>query len=155
MCSVASFLLTDRGTIFGNVTLMHHAKPSTIQLHIQPIHWIHNSLEVGSQWSCKQTESWYQCSQYQSYFIFSVKVLITLPLYALVCVYVCMPAFVKEWKELPSMYAPYLLILANWGPSHHSNCAPWKPCKKKSRLTSAGGLRMCHPRKDWGHGCCT
>lgn len=35
--SLSAVLLTDRGTIFSRATLMHHAKPSTIQLHIQPI----------------------------------------------------------------------------------------------------------------------
>lgn len=35
--SLSAVLLTDRGTIYSRATLMHHAKPSTIQLHIQPI----------------------------------------------------------------------------------------------------------------------
>lgn len=45
-------------------------------------------------------------------------------------------------------------VLANWGPSPHSNCAPWKPGrerkkkKKRATVTSNKSLQMCRLTKD-------
>lgn len=43
--SLSAVLLTDRGSIFSRATLTHHAKTSTIKLHIYSIQRIYKSLE--------------------------------------------------------------------------------------------------------------